>query len=175
MSTPRASDLEIDRILVAVNDTADAMAAAQLSAQLAVVRGAQLRAVHATANHTIETALRASHGAEPPTHGPAGATERPAVGETGGGHGVAERRRRAGLAVLARARRIGDAYGLEIDTALVTGSPGPAVLHAAQAWRADLVVVGRAGRSVQGEPYVGSQTKHIIEFSEVPVIVVPPP
>jgi nucleotide-binding universal stress UspA family protein len=61
---------------------------------------------------------------------------------------------------------------LAVETDLLTGDVGPAVLDAARAWSADLVIVGRAGRRKSGEPYVGAQTRHVLESAEQPVLVV---
>jgi nucleotide-binding universal stress UspA family protein len=77
--------------------------------------------------------------------------------------------------VLARLTALAGEHGLAPETLLVSGTPGPVILRVAREWSADLVVVGRAGRAAQGEPYVGSQTRHVLEFSDRPVLVVPQP
>ena len=44
----------------------------------------------------------------------------------------------------------------------------------AQAWAADLTVMARSQRRHRaGDPYVGSETAHVLEFTEQPVLVVP--
>lgn len=48
-------------------------------------------------------------------------------------------------------------------------------LATALAWQADLIVMGRSDRRRTGRPYVGSQTEHLLEFTDVPVLVVPGP
>ena len=48
-----------------------------------------------------------------------------------------------------------------------------AILDAARQWNADLIVMGRSDERGPGRPYVGSQTEHVLEFTEVPVLVVP--
>jgi nucleotide-binding universal stress UspA family protein len=48
-----------------------------------------------------------------------------------------------------------------------------ALLDAALARNADLVVMGRSDKRASGRPYVGSQTEHLLEFTHVPVVVVP--
>jgi nucleotide-binding universal stress UspA family protein len=53
--------------------------------------------------------------------------------------------------------------------------PYEALLDAALDWSADLVVMGRSDRRSGGRPYVGSQTEHLLEFTHVPVVVVPEP
>ncbi len=51
--------------------------------------------------------------------------------------------------------------------------PYEAVLDTAIDWHADLIVMGRSDRRATGRPYVGSQTEHVLEFTHVPVVVVP--
>lgn len=61
-------------------------------------------------------------------------------------------------------------------TALHDGAhPFEALLQAAHAWRADLIVMGRSDLRRPGGPYVGSQTEHLLEFTDIPVLVVPGP
>ena len=67
--------------------------------------------------------------------------------------------------------------GVAAETAVVTAPHDPyeALLRAAVDWGADLVVMGRSDRRASGRPYVGSQTEHLLEFSPIPVVVVPEP
>lgn len=51
--------------------------------------------------------------------------------------------------------------------------PFEVLLAAASAWGADLIVMGRSDIRRTGRPYVGSQTEHLLEFTEIPVVVVP--
>lgn len=51
--------------------------------------------------------------------------------------------------------------------------PFEILLAAATRWHADLIVMGRSDRRRTGRPYVGSQTEHLLEFTEIPVVVVP--
>jgi nucleotide-binding universal stress UspA family protein len=66
------------------------------------------------------------------------------------------------------------AGGVEVETVLLTGEVGRTVLEEARRWHADLVVVGKSARSASGDPYVGAVTRHVLEFCEQPVLVVPP-
>jgi nucleotide-binding universal stress UspA family protein len=43
----------------------------------------------------------------------------------------------------------------------------------ADEWDADLIVVGRSDLRRPGQPYVASQTEHVLEFTRLPVVVVP--
>lgn len=143
----------IERILLAVDDSPSSFAAARVAVDLAGVVHARLRAVHVSADHLLETALEV-------------ATGRP---------GAVARRGHSAVAVLARVSALADAAGVPVETDLLAGDVGPAVLEAARAWKADLLIVGRSARSASGEPYVGTQTRHILEFADQPVLVVPPP
>ncbi|HZC51532.1 MAG TPA: universal stress protein [Mycobacterium sp.] len=143
----------IERILVAVDDTPDSLAAARLAIELTNALHAQLRVVHVSPDHVLDAALEA-------------ASRTPSV---------AVRRARAASAVLTWVTNQAAAAGIGADTQLLGGDAGPAVLDAAHQWHADLVIVGKSARAARGEPYVGTQSRHILEFSDQPVLVVPPP
>jgi hypothetical protein len=36
-----------------------------------------------------------------------------------------------------------------------------------------VIVIGRSGGRRSGEPYVGSEVRHVLEFADQPVLVVP--
>jgi nucleotide-binding universal stress UspA family protein len=141
----------IHRMLLAVDDTVDALAATRVALELARGPGRTLRVVHAGAQPALVEALR--RGSTHP--------------------GAAARSDRAGAAVLDRVEAMARAARVDVGTALLAGEPGHAVLDEARRWSADLVVVGKSSRSASGEPYVGPVTRHILEFSEQPVLVVP--
>jgi nucleotide-binding universal stress UspA family protein len=142
----------ISRLLLAVDDSVDSLAAARAAVELARQPGRVLRAVHVSLDGALDEALRS-------------ASSRP---------GAEARRGRSDAAVLTRVRGLAAAAGVEVDTALLSGDVGRALLDDARAWRADLVVVGKSARSASGAPYVGTVTRHVLEFSEQPVLVVPP-
>lgn len=79
--------------------------------------------------------------------------------------------------VLRHVAAMADEAGVAATTEILRGDGQPfeAVLAAAIGWQADLVVMGRSDTRRTGRPYVGSQTEHLLEFSEVPVLVVPEP
>ena len=142
----------IGRILLAVDDTPDSVAAARVAVELAAALRATLRVVHVSTDHSLDAAVL----------------------EAGGQPAVAARRAEADAAILTRAAALAADAGVEAQTELLTGDTGPAVLDAARTWPADLVVLGKSARSATGEPYIGSRTRHILEFSEQPVLIVPP-
>lgn len=55
------------------------------------------------------------------------------------------------------------------------GHPFEVLLAIAHDWNADLIVMGRSDYRRPGVPYVGSQTEHLLEFTDIPVLVVPYP
>lgn len=80
---------------------------------------------------------------------------------------------RGGRAVLATIEQLGESRGVAVETALEHGEPVDAIMHAAQDWDPDLILIGRTGRRGPGSSVMGSTTAHIIEFTEWPVVVVP--
>jgi nucleotide-binding universal stress UspA family protein len=53
------------------------------------------------------------------------------------------------------------------------GEPSRRILEEAEAWGAELIVMGRSDRRGPSSPYLGSETAHVLEFSERPVLVIP--
>lgn len=76
-------------------------------------------------------------------------------------------------AILTRMAAIAAAAGVTAESDLRAGVTGHEVLEAAREWPADLIVLGRAAHHVSGAPYVGAETRHVLEFAEQPVLVVP--
>jgi nucleotide-binding universal stress UspA family protein len=112
----------IKRILLAVEDSPDSLAAARVAIQLADALPAQLRAVHVTKDHVLNAALEAASG-------------RPAA---------EVRRSVAATTVLARVSDLARAADVPVETELLEGDVGPVILAAARRCAADLVVVGRS-------------------------------
>lgn len=142
----------IERILVAVDDTPDSLAAARVAIELAAALHAQLRAVHVAVDHGLPRAVQA-------------VSDRPDVDA---------RLVQAGAAVLARVTALAAASGLELGVEVLTGEVAPAILADARSWPADLVVLGKSVRSASGEPYIGERSRHVLEFAGQPVLIVPP-
>lgn len=142
----------IRRILLAVDDSPDALAATRFAVELAASLDAHVRAVHVVVNHHLDAMLQSgSDDAE-----------------------LASRREQSATAILMRVADLATARGISVETSLLSGDVAGAVLGAARSWPADLVIVGRSFRSISGQPYVGAQTRHILEFADQPVLVVPP-
>jgi nucleotide-binding universal stress UspA family protein len=128
------------------------MAAARAAVEIARGLGARLRIVHVLVDHEFDAALLAATG----------------TGREGGG-------RPAASAILRRVTAIAEGAGVDVEAAVLDGEVGQAILDDARHWAADVIVIGRARQSYSGEPYVGAQTRHVLEFAERPVLVVPPP
>ena len=140
----------ITHILLAVDDSPDSLAATRLAVELALGLGARLRAVHVRADHQFEAAIEAATGSP-----------------------VGVRRDEAEASLLARVAALAQGRGVVVETVLLAGRVEVALLQAARDWGADLVVIGKSGRAAVGEPYVGSLTRHVLEFAEQPVLVTP--
>ncbi|CAI9400289.1 universal stress protein [Nocardioides sp. T2.26MG-1] len=144
---------DLGRLLVAVDDSAAALRAVDIALRLATANDADVRFVHVTVDGTLRRALA-----------------------PGGGQGELQDRVGRGVGALldhvaARARRAGVRYTVES----LLGEPEVEVMAEARSWAADVVVIGRAQSGAVGRPYVGHVTRHILEFSDVPVLVVPRP
>ncbi|HTY73593.1 MAG TPA: universal stress protein [Actinomycetes bacterium] len=143
----------IERVLLAVDDSSPSLAAARLAVGMARSWRLQLRAVSVSSNHALDAAL---------------------AGAGGQADAAGARRAMSTGAVLARVTSLAHESGVNVETEMLAGDVGPAILAAARDWNADLIVMGKSARPARGEPYVGSQTRHVLEFADQPVLVVPP-
>jgi len=144
----------IRRVLVAVDDSPASLAAARLAVELAATWNASLRAVSVVGDHLVDERLAAVLG--PPEPEP-----------------LARRRENAASAVLRHLARLAEQSGVPIETRQLDGEPAAVILDEARRWPADLVVLGRSDRHGAGEPYIGAQTRQVLEFADRPVLVVP--
>ena len=78
-----------------------------------------------------------------------------------------------GRAVLAFVADLAATAGVALELATLPGRPARVILDQAADWHADVIVLGRSGVRHVGQPFVGSQVLHVIEFADVPVVVVP--
>lgn len=148
------------RLLVAVDDSPAALAAVRLAVALAIRTGGSLLFVHVLHDGELARALAAE-----PRVGRAG--ERP--------RRVGERQSAAGDALLRHVLEIARRAGVGAEGVSLRGEPASVVLVRAAEWRADLLVLGRSDVRGPGQPSVGAVTRHVLEFSEQPVLVVPHP
>ena len=135
----------MDRVLFAVDDSVESLAAARYGARLAAGWNAAVR---------ILTVV------------PDGPAEKDAA-----------RRAQAGQLVehVVRDMHSAGIAAEKIDTVVRAGEAFRCILEEARAWRADLIVMAVSHRTGLRSPYVGSQTEHVLEFTECPVLVVPGP
>jgi nucleotide-binding universal stress UspA family protein len=141
----------IERILLAVDDTLGSVAAARVAIELARALRAQLRVVHVDTDHALARIVEA----------------------TGGRPRADARRTEAGAAVLARFTAVAAESGVDAQAQMLSGDVAAVILDHARTWPADLIVLGRPARSASGEPYIGTLSRHILEFAERPVLLVP--
>lgn len=151
----------ISRVMVAVDDSPAALAAARLAVALAQGWGGCLRAVAVVADHAITEQLRAELA------GRSGPAQLDRAG------GLAGRRTAAANAVLRHVAGLAERSGVPVETVQVEGDVAAELLEQARTWPADLIVLGRSDLPGAGQPYVGRHTRHVLEFAEQPVLVVP--
>ncbi|MGZ4624672.1 MAG: universal stress protein [Kineosporiaceae bacterium] len=140
----------IARILVAVEDSAPALRAALTAADLAARLGAALRAVCVLQDGVVSERISAVSG-------------RPA----------AAGRRQALTDVLSHVARLTAGAGVRAELCQLEGDPGAVILAEADRWKADLLVVGRPVRTAIAGPAPGGVAAHLLEFADVPVLVIP--
>jgi len=138
-------------ILLAVDDSPAGLAAARMAVKLAAESAGRLRAVHVLVDGAVDALL----------------------GAQASGAGVRGRRASGATAVLEHVADLADQAGVPVETRAVAGVPARCILEQANAWAAELIVMGGAGRGLRGEPYMGSAVRQVLEFAEVPVMVVP--
>jgi nucleotide-binding universal stress UspA family protein len=141
--------MRVHRILVAVDDSPPGLEAARAAIDLAAGQGAILRAITVLRDHVLTGAI----GGEPTN------TQR--------------RLEAGGRSVLAWVEDAARARDVPCDTVERDGDPFRRILDEAESWAADLIVMGRSDRRGPSSPYLGSETAHVLEFTDRPVLVVP--
>lgn len=86
---------------------------------------------------------------------------------------VVARLRESGRAILERIATMAAAQGVRVDGVLLEGVVFDVILEDARAWKADLIVMGRTGRTGPGRALLGSEAERVLEFSDRPVLIVP--
>jgi nucleotide-binding universal stress UspA family protein len=140
----------IETVLVAVNDSTPAFAAAATAVEYAERFGARVRAVTVMEPWPAD---RAHVGAELID--------------------VRHRREQAGDAALRHVVALGTAAGVEVSGVRREGVVAVEILDEAADAGAGLIVLARVSRPGHALPYIGSQTLRVLEFAAVPVLVVP--
>jgi nucleotide-binding universal stress UspA family protein len=77
---------------------------------------------------------------------------------------------------VAYVRRLGAESHVEVEAALrrrAGAEPYELILEEADQWSADLLFMGRRSHHGLGRALLGSQAEHVLEFAQLPVVVVP--
>ncbi|HEX6872247.1 MAG TPA: universal stress protein [Micromonosporaceae bacterium] len=141
----------IGKILVAVDDSPASLAGARLAVELAQATGATLHAVSVVAMGALNRR-----------------------GAAVGNGALRAGREHTADTLLRYIRELAGQAGVPLESAVVDGQAAGHVLDRCRSIGADLIVLGRSDTAGPGQPYVGSQTRHVLEFADVPVLVVPP-
>jgi nucleotide-binding universal stress UspA family protein len=138
--------METGRLLVCVDGSRASLQAARVGIDLAKRWNSQLRAVY-----VVESAeLDGSPDAD-----------------------LTARLRESGRAILSRITDMGDEQGVKVVQALLEGIPFDVILDDARAWKADVIIMGRTGRTGPGRALLGSEAERVLEFTDRPVLIVP--
>jgi nucleotide-binding universal stress UspA family protein len=137
-------------ILVAVNDSPSAFKAADAAVDCARRLGGRVHAVTVIDNGELGRHLGYADPAA-----------------------LAVRREQAADAGLRHVSACGAAAGVEVSVARRTGRVAAEILAEAQEIGADLIVISRVEHRGHAIPHVGGNTLRVLEFSDVPVLVVP--
>ncbi|HET9781125.1 MAG TPA: universal stress protein [Candidatus Dormibacteraeota bacterium] len=138
--------IETARLLVCIDGSHASLEAARLAIQLAQRWHSQLRAVY-----VVETA------------GSDGAPDADRI----------SRLRDSGHAILSRIVELASQSGVTADQGMLEGTPFEVILEDARKWKADVIIMGRTGRTGPGRALLGSEAERVLEFSDRPVLIVP--
>ncbi len=84
---------------------------------------------------------------------------------------IAEQRRYV-EEMLERYQALASDRGIEVETGYAIGEAGHSVCHAATEWNADLIVLGRRGRSGLTEAFLGSVSNYVLHHAHSCVLVI---
>jgi nucleotide-binding universal stress UspA family protein len=144
----------IRRVLLCVDASPAAMAAARLTVSLAAGWAAEVRAVYVAQDSERAAAIEAAViGEQLPAERRLGATAN---------------------AVLSYVEQLCHAAGVAVTLVLLQGLPFEEILTEARRWRPDLIAIGKAGTRGPAATLPGTVAEQLLEFTEWPVMVVPP-
>jgi len=138
--------METGRLLVCVDGSRASLEAARVAIDLARRWGSQLRAVYVVENAEVDGSPEAD---------------------------LTARLRESGRAILSRIAAIGGEQGVNVVQGLLEGVPFDTILDDARGWKADIVIMGRTGRTGPGRALLGSEAERVLEFTDRPVLIVP--
>jgi nucleotide-binding universal stress UspA family protein len=140
----------MDRFLVVVDDSAAALHAARVAIDLAAAAGAQLTLVTVVEDHVLDARLRDA-----------------AIPD------VVGRRARGAVAMVTRVAGRANRHGVPAETEVLSGHGAEQVLAAVDRCGADLIVVAWEPRPPAGSRTPPVNVEHLLEFADVPVLLVP--
>ena len=143
--------MTMSRVLVAVDDSPAALEAARVAVALAALLPARIRFVHVLGDGELARRFHALRRDGTPQ----------------------QRRAEASASLLTHVLSLAGQARVAAEGADLAGDPATVLLTDAGSWEADLVVLGRSGQRGPGRSYVGATAQHVLEFSEVPVLLVP--
>jgi nucleotide-binding universal stress UspA family protein len=138
-----------ERIVLATDGSSDAERALEYARDLALRDGAQVIVVHAF--EAVPAYLGASEKTE-----------------------VAARHVGAGREIAEQAQQALEDAGVDVETEVLQGPPGEAILRVAEAHGADLIVMGTRGRGDLTSLLLGSVSHRVAAHSHIPVMIVRP-
>jgi len=139
-----------NRFLVVVDDSAAALRAARTAIDLASAAGASLTVVAVVEDHLLDSQLRAAE-----------------IPDASG------RRVQGALAMVRQVAAMAAQQGIHAETEVLSGHGAEQVLAAAGRCGADLIVAARQPRLPAGCRTRQVNLEHLLEFADIPVLVVP--
>jgi nucleotide-binding universal stress UspA family protein len=143
----------VERVLIAVDNSIESLEAARTGAGIAAGWGSLVRVINVIADGSIKAAIEEAGG--PGSHARRCHESQQLLDH------VVNEVRSAGVA------------GERVDAVAREGQPFRRILEEAQTWHAGLIVMTVSDRTGLRSAYVGSETEHVLEFAECPVLVVP--
>jgi nucleotide-binding universal stress UspA family protein len=141
-----------NRILVPVDGSRSSLNAVCLAARLSRIHGAEVRIFHVIDESILDHLKRFSDKSR---------------------EVVQEELRRNAQAFLGDMRCEKDEEIIRTSEVIIReGVPHEVILEEAASWNADLIVMGKLGRRGIGNILIGSVAERVIEFSDMPVLVV---
>ena len=139
---------EIDRILLPTDGSEPAVAATEYAVILARTFGATLKAIY------VDTGMEALEYPEEVMSEDVYEGVHPSI---------------KGLAV---AKTLCERNGVECEVEIVLGGVAKRILHVADEWKADMIVIGDTGRTGIKRIALGSVAETVVKGSPIPVMVV---
>jgi nucleotide-binding universal stress UspA family protein len=138
--------MDTARILACVDGSHASLEAARLAVDLARRWHSNLRAVYVVEKEDLDGAADAD---------------------------TLARLRESGRAILTRIAGLAAEAGIDLEQAVLEGAPFEVILDDARKWKADVIIMGRTGRTGPGRALLGSEAERVLEFSDRPVLIVP--